>query len=720
MLKKNYHYQEASRKTRVKMHKSGKHWVRTVISSIGLLRFFKGASPKDVHIQEVETELASHSPAISLLKGIAASGAMLGGALVMSDQVLAEEVTQESVQPLATTDTLTMETGTDHSTLAAQTAEPTTQVSSELSESSSLSQSQSLSSSESTSASQAALASESAANDKVVVRPRAVRSVSEQPDMEPVPLADMAEAETVAKPEALMTEGKDVTAQLQDVQITLQERSTTPGTVNMDRGEGLTANLSFTAQSVSPGDTFKVKLSDKLDAHGISTEMLYFPINNQNGELIASGTYDESEHSITYKFTKIVSMGAKVTASVDLSLFIDDQNTPKTTENVKISVGLGSKTYEKTVTVKYEPPAQYQNYNIDSRIVKTNFDNFTFKHVTQINPLGTSIYSYYGKLVSVIESADSRSHIDFSKVDLKVYRVRDGHSLTESMNENYENTLNFTDITSSLTIEDRANKSSKVIHWNTNYMTHKYVVVAMGKAESDSKTIKILINLKPEHNYNTGVTYTTEVILYGNSGKGKADSTSLSQSTSASQSASTSSSLSASTSTRMSESASASSSLSASTSASLSASESASASSSLSASTSASLSNSESASASSSLSASTSASLSASESASTSSSLSASTSASLSASESASTSSSLSASTSTSTSASESASTSSSLSASTSASLSASESASTSSSLSASTSASTSASESASTSSSLSASTSGSTSASESASTSSS
>ncbi|WP_328706728.1 KxYKxGKxW signal peptide domain-containing protein [Streptococcus halichoeri] len=51
MLKKNYHYQEASRKTRVKMHKSGKHWVRTVISSIGLLRFFKGASPKDVHIQ---------------------------------------------------------------------------------------------------------------------------------------------------------------------------------------------------------------------------------------------------------------------------------------------------------------------------------------------------------------------------------------------------------------------------------------------------------------------------------------------------------------------------------------------------------------------------------------------------------------------------------------------------------------------------------------------
>ncbi|MEG3311735.1 KxYKxGKxW signal peptide domain-containing protein, partial [Streptococcus sp. SS-4456] len=29
---------EVSRKSRVKMHKSGKHWVRTVMSQIGLMR----------------------------------------------------------------------------------------------------------------------------------------------------------------------------------------------------------------------------------------------------------------------------------------------------------------------------------------------------------------------------------------------------------------------------------------------------------------------------------------------------------------------------------------------------------------------------------------------------------------------------------------------------------------------------------------------------------
>ncbi|MHC3561674.1 KxYKxGKxW signal peptide domain-containing protein [Streptococcus suis] len=34
-------YTEVSRKSRVKMHKSGKHWVRTVMSQIGLIQLGK-------------------------------------------------------------------------------------------------------------------------------------------------------------------------------------------------------------------------------------------------------------------------------------------------------------------------------------------------------------------------------------------------------------------------------------------------------------------------------------------------------------------------------------------------------------------------------------------------------------------------------------------------------------------------------------------------------
>ncbi|MFD0846297.1 KxYKxGKxW signal peptide domain-containing protein, partial [Streptococcus saliviloxodontae] len=37
----DHSYGESSRKTRVKMHKSGKHWVTTVMSQIGFIRFMK-------------------------------------------------------------------------------------------------------------------------------------------------------------------------------------------------------------------------------------------------------------------------------------------------------------------------------------------------------------------------------------------------------------------------------------------------------------------------------------------------------------------------------------------------------------------------------------------------------------------------------------------------------------------------------------------------------
>ncbi|MET3633708.1 KxYKxGKxW signal peptide domain-containing protein [Streptococcus porcorum] len=40
----NRDYTESSCKSRVKMHKSGKHWVRTVMSQINLVRLFKGDS----------------------------------------------------------------------------------------------------------------------------------------------------------------------------------------------------------------------------------------------------------------------------------------------------------------------------------------------------------------------------------------------------------------------------------------------------------------------------------------------------------------------------------------------------------------------------------------------------------------------------------------------------------------------------------------------------
>lgn len=59
---------ETSRKSRVKMHKSGKHWVRVIMSQIGLMRLFKGAKIDDLTISQVEETLDDVSLSRHILK----------------------------------------------------------------------------------------------------------------------------------------------------------------------------------------------------------------------------------------------------------------------------------------------------------------------------------------------------------------------------------------------------------------------------------------------------------------------------------------------------------------------------------------------------------------------------------------------------------------------------------------------------------------------------
>ncbi|MEW6857560.1 accessory Sec-dependent serine-rich glycoprotein adhesin [Streptococcus iniae] len=482
MLKQKHQYQESSRQTRVKMHKSGKNWVRTVVSNIGLLRFFKGLATQDIKVQALEDDIQKHSHAVSLLRGIAATGAMLGGSLVLADHVMAEEVTGATEQPLTMTDTVTMDTVT-----VTETSPSTTETVKDNQERSSLSssesQSQSLSNSESASASQVALASETATPS--LLQPRAMVSAATQGSFEPVPLALAAEAETET-PSAIATTGKDVTANISNPMVTFSDSNL----IEMDKGGYVSTKLNFSIQDISPGDFISVSLSNTLDGHGISLNEIEFPILNENNELIAVGKYDDSTHNIKYIFTDIVQPHSNIKASAELSLFIDDQTIPNTTSNVKISLTLGNQIFEKVVDVKYEIPLQHGNYNVDSRIIKANFTDFSFKYVTQINPLGKLIStSNFSPLVSVIQNADQDSHIDLSKVNYKIYKLIGSDLLSESMNEDYLNTNKFEDVTQNFRSEFNSEANARVIYWDKSYIQEKFIIVVEGSAEKDSKTL---------------------------------------------------------------------------------------------------------------------------------------------------------------------------------------------------------------------------------------
>ncbi|MFH0358950.1 KxYKxGKxW signal peptide domain-containing protein, partial [Streptococcus sp. A27] len=161
-------FTEVSRKSRVKMHKSGKHWVRTVMSQIGLMRIGgkSSASPAEVNLATVKRSMT----ASQLLRGLAAAGAVVGGNVAV-ETVMASEVvatSETSTSTLAEADTVVLTTVVDSDSISVSSSESTSisesasqSESTSASESTSISESESLSSSESVSNSESQSASES-------------------------------------------------------------------------------------------------------------------------------------------------------------------------------------------------------------------------------------------------------------------------------------------------------------------------------------------------------------------------------------------------------------------------------------------------------------------------------------------------------------------------------------------------------------------------------
>ncbi|HFI0067629.1 TPA: KxYKxGKxW signal peptide domain-containing protein [Streptococcus suis] len=161
MVKTKKEVAEVSRKSRVKMHKSGKHWVRTVMSQIDMIRLGDSGKPT---IGKVAIEKsAGQTSATTMLRGLIAASAAIGGGIAVSP-VLAEDiatVSETTTTILATEDVVSMSNvGTEPDTSSLSISDST---STSLSDSTSISDSASLftSSSESISESESTSESES-------------------------------------------------------------------------------------------------------------------------------------------------------------------------------------------------------------------------------------------------------------------------------------------------------------------------------------------------------------------------------------------------------------------------------------------------------------------------------------------------------------------------------------------------------------------------------
>ena len=160
----NGSFRETDRVTRFKLIKSGKNWLRAATSNLGLFKVVRG-QVEELVVAEVSEETTA-TPSRTLLKGVLATGAILGGAVVttaaQADEADAKTATTSELgkDTLAEADSVVLGTisVSDSQSMSASESE---EVSTSLSESVSESQSMSTSESEETSSSLSESVSES-------------------------------------------------------------------------------------------------------------------------------------------------------------------------------------------------------------------------------------------------------------------------------------------------------------------------------------------------------------------------------------------------------------------------------------------------------------------------------------------------------------------------------------------------------------------------------
>uniref|UniRef100_UPI0025D4473E accessory Sec-dependent serine-rich glycoprotein adhesin n=1 Tax=uncultured Streptococcus sp. TaxID=83427 RepID=UPI0025D4473E len=114
--RQNGRYRETDRVTRYKLIKSGKHWLRASTSLFGLFKVMRGGIDTTQVMTEVAEDKDNHSiTGLDIIKGIAATGAVLGGVVatetkVFANEAVALEKTLENPDLLVTNDTVVLGT----------------------------------------------------------------------------------------------------------------------------------------------------------------------------------------------------------------------------------------------------------------------------------------------------------------------------------------------------------------------------------------------------------------------------------------------------------------------------------------------------------------------------------------------------------------------------------------------------------------------------------
>uniref|UniRef100_UPI000A9F7E14 Ig-like domain-containing protein n=1 Tax=Streptococcus suis TaxID=1307 RepID=UPI000A9F7E14 len=552
MKKTKKYMSETSRKTRVKMHKAGKHWVRTVMTQIGFIKFKRSASEVDDYAVN-----SGISDSAKILRGVIAAGTILGGGLALDEAVRAEETTMASEvatdTTLGTADTVIMETTPTVETATSETATTSTD---------------SVTTSVETATSEVAQSDNSVATEEKVDKSLLEQAIASLKDALSKSIPENVDTTTdkyakyvkalenakvaLTKAEAALSDDTLTQEQVTSLAtssaqsaISLTGRITQLTTIKVVEGSGfrvlastsvlsnvdIELNVPNTAiepmganggdmysvikftldDTAKAGDTFKIVLSDTLNTtgNGVVNDAV-IPNIVVNGNVVATGTWDYVSRTITYTMTEYVTNNDNISGQIELSVFVD-QRTVQNEGYQTFTVTVDGETVSKSQNVAYSDPASNGGmYSIRSFFTNIDRKAGTYEQVVYLNENGMNTNLRYNDSLTVRTDTSSVTYTPENS-QVIVYSVPVG-GFIDSMEGDFSK---YTDVTNKTTITYAANGSSIKVQMN-GYTTSPLLVLIKSSVDIDATDKIHVTSIYANSSNTTGAIWTTENSIFAN------------------------------------------------------------------------------------------------------------------------------------------------------------------------------------------------------------
>ena len=200
-------------------------------------------------------------------------------------------------------------------------------------------------------------------------------------------------------------------------------------------------HVSFTvAKDVRPADQFTVQLSSNLMvAPNGHPEKPIPDFSDQDGIVIAMGTYDRDKHELVYTFTNYVTEHRQIIGELEGELAVDPLTTPENEFGLECFISVDDYRKDFTIDIAYPDLANDMFLGISSRMMHFDKDQQLFEDIIYVNPAQKDLsHAYIVFNTSDLVEELSNAIVKPSTMRIEVYRNSRGLKLPQSYGVNLQ------------------------------------------------------------------------------------------------------------------------------------------------------------------------------------------------------------------------------------------------------------------------------------------